>query len=42
MGNSSEVFVCSAHKEQVILHLPTVLDGLHLSAMPAAEGDVVM
>ena len=30
------------HKEQVILHLPAKLDGLHLSAMPAAEGDVVI
>ena len=30
------------HKEQVELHLPTEFDGLHLSAMPAAEGDVVI
>ena len=30
------------HKEQVKLHLPTELDGLHRSAMPSAEGDVVI
>ena len=31
-----------AYKEQVILHLPTELDGLYLSAMPAAEGNVIV
>lgn len=30
------------HKEQVELHLPTELDGLHWSAMPATEGYVVV
>lgn len=42
MENSSEVFLLSSYKEKVVLHLPTELDGLHLSAMPAAEGDVVV
>lgn len=40
--NSSEVFWFSANKEKVVLYLPTELDGLHLSAMPAAERDVVV
>ena len=40
--NSSEVFWFSANKEKVVLYLPTELDGLHLPAMPAAEGDVVV
>jgi len=31
-----------AHKEQVKLYLPSELDGLHWSAMPATEGDVVV
>ena len=31
--NSSEVFLLSSYKEKVVLHLPTELDGLHLSAM---------
>lgn len=30
------------HKEQVKLYLSSELDGLHWSAMPAAEGDVVV
>ena len=30
------------HKEKVVLYLPTELDGLNLSAMPAAEGNVVV
>ena len=28
------------YKEQVILHLPTELDGLHLSAMPTTKGHI--
>ena len=40
--NSSEVFWFSANKEKVVLYLPTELDGHHLPAMPAAEGDVVV
>lgn len=42
MENSSEVFLFSTHKEKVILHLPTELDGLHLPAMPTAEGNVIV
>lgn len=30
------------HKEQVIFHLPTELDGRYLSAMPTAECNVVV
>jgi len=30
------------HKEQIIFHLPTKLDGRHLSAMPAAESNIVV
>ena len=40
--NSSEVFLLSSHKEQIIFNLPTELDGLHLPAMPTAEGNVIV
>ena len=28
------------HEKQIILHLPAELDGLHLSPMPTAKGNV--
>ena len=34
--------MCSSYKEQVVFHLPTKLDGRHLSAMPTAEGDIII
>ena len=35
-------FFVLANKEQVVFHLPAELDGRHMSAMPAAKGDVVV
>ena len=30
------------HKEQIIFHLSTELDGRYLSAMPTTEGDIII
>ena len=40
--NSSEVFLLSSHKEQIIFNLPTELDGLYLSAMPTTKGHIFL
>lgn len=35
-------FIILPHKEQVVFHLPTELDGRDLLPMPSTEGNVVV